>query len=105
MHIAGLNTASFAGHGDWRLPNVKELQSIVNYQNGFPSVSAAFNTGCVASCTVLTSSCTYPANYWSSSTIAPSPTRAWYVRFEWGDVFFDADKSINLWVRAVRGGL
>jgi hypothetical protein len=95
----------FAGHRDWRLPNVKELQSIVNYQNSFPSVSAAFNTGCAASCTVLTCSCTYPANYWSSTTIAAVPGRAWYVRFEWGDIFFDGDKSINLWARGVRGGL
>src|SRR5262249_5481923 len=53
VHIAGLNAgAGFAGHTDWRLPNVKELQSIVNYQNVNPAVSAAFNTGCAASCTV-----------------------------------------------------
>jgi hypothetical protein len=42
--ITALNTAPcFAGHCDWRLPNVKELQSIVNYQNVSPAVSAAFN--------------------------------------------------------------
>ena len=29
----------FARRQDWRLPNVKELQSIVSYQNGNPAVS------------------------------------------------------------------
>ena len=59
MHVAGLNTAPcFAGFCDWRLPNVKELQSIVNYQNFSPAVSPAFNTNCGEGDTVLTGSCT-----------------------------------------------
>src|SRR5206468_11819693 len=31
-HVATLNGMSFAGHTDWRLPNVRELQAIVDYQ-------------------------------------------------------------------------
>src|SRR5207249_296419 len=29
--IANLNAAAFAGHTDWRLPNVRELESITDY--------------------------------------------------------------------------
>src|SRR5262249_43617125 len=108
VHIAGLNAgAGFAGHTDWRLPNVKELQSIVNYQNVNPTVSPAFNTGCVASCTVLTCSCTAAGItplYWSSTSFAVSPAAfAWSMDFSTGIVFQNG-KSDTFHVRAVRGG-
>jgi hypothetical protein len=103
VHVAGLNAAAFAGHTDWRVPNVKELQSIVNYENSNPSVSPAFNTGCVASCTVATCSCTAAGFYWSSSTFAFVPTEAWVVGFFIGQVTTDS-KNGTLFVRAVRGG-
>lgn len=45
--VAGLNSATFAGYSDWRLPNVNELQSLNNYGAVGPSVHAAFNTTCV----------------------------------------------------------
>ena len=102
VHIVGLNAGGgFAGHTDWRLPNVKELQSIVNYENLNPTVSPAFNTGCAASCTVLTCSCTAASFYWSSSTYAVAPSNAWFVGFNIGYVF-SLDKSNSLLVRAVR---
>ena len=104
VHIAGLNAGGgFAGHIDWRLPNVKELQSIVNYENASPSVSSAFNTSCSATCTVLTCSCTAASGYWSSSTAAGLPS-AWFVNFTGGEVA-EFGKSAFLPVRAVRGGL
>jgi hypothetical protein len=96
----------FANHTDWRIPNVKELQSIVNYEvTPSPAVSSAFNTGCVAACSVTTCSCTGTGFvYWSSSTYANGPTNAWTVDFDFGDVNPVA-KSDFRFVRAVRGGL
>ena len=75
VHIAALNAANFAGQDDWRLPNVRELQSIANYENFNPSVSSEFNTACTpGAATVLTGSCTTSAQYWASTTSARAPT-------------------------------
>jgi hypothetical protein len=104
VHVATLNGgAGFADHKDWRVPNVKELQSIVNYQNVYPAVSPAFNTGCAPGCTVLTCSCTVSGYYWSASTYANSPDGAWGVLFGGGGV--DAYGKSGYYVRAVRAGL
>ncbi len=102
-HAATLNTMSFAGHTDWRVPNVRELQSIANYQNFNPAVSPAFNTSCTASCTVLTCSCTASSSYWSSSSYAGNPALAWFVGSARGNVDVDFTSRFGA-VRGVRGG-
>ena len=94
----------FAGYRDWRVPNVKELQSIVDYERFSLSIDPVFNSGCVPDCTVLTCSCTTSSDYWSSTSRASSPTFAWGVSFSGGDVDFNP-KGGNSFVRAVRGGL
>ncbi len=108
VKIAALNSPPcFARHCDWRLPNVKELMSIVNYENDSPAVSEAFDNGdCgVAACSVLTCSCTGVASsYWSSSTSAVTPSSAWIVDFGSGFVGNVVKNSIFFSVRAVRGG-
>jgi len=95
----------FGGHTDWRLPNVKELQSIVNYEVPYPgpAVSPAFDTDCTPGCSASNCSCT-AIDSWSSTTYAESPAGAWLVYFFNGDVSFSAKRTLMA-VRAVRGGL
>jgi hypothetical protein len=108
--LAGLNAGvGFAGHMDWRIPNMRELQSIIDYEVLNPTVNAAFNTNCSAGCTVNgiggpMCSCTPPSSYWSSTTYRPGPSNAWGMDFSNGGVKF-SDKSDGYYVRAVRGGL
>src|SRR5439155_8249501 len=83
-HIAALNAESFGGHGDWRLPNVRELQSIADYGHFGPAVSSAFNSACVSGATVLTGSCTAAVQYWASTSSASNPTFGWAVIFSDG---------------------
>jgi Protein of unknown function (DUF1566) len=120
--VAQLNTAPcFAQHCDWRIPNVKELQSIVDYETYLPPVDAAFNNNCSSGCTVdganntIECSCTQSAGpsqgyYWSGSSYAPSPivqppgsVLAWGVLFGDGDVL-SAGKTDHDYIRAVRCG-
>src|SRR5438034_3968928 len=103
-HVATLNRTNFARHNDWRLPNVRELLSIVTYQNLLPTVSPAFNTNCTSGCTVLTCSCTTSSSgYWSSATAPSNPSTAGVLDTGGGGVCLDS-KSVLDNVRGVRGG-
>jgi hypothetical protein len=102
--VASLNANNHGGHDDWRVSNVRELHSIVNYENPLPAVSDAFNTGCVGACVVADCSCTAMTRYWSSTSNASLPDDAWDVSFSLGNVN-SGTKISDFHVRAVRGGL
>jgi hypothetical protein len=64
------NAANYLGRNDWRMPNVKELQSLVNYSNapdfnGLPAIDTTYFT-----CTSITNEAGQPdfPYYWTSST-------------------------------------
>jgi hypothetical protein len=82
----------FAGHDDWRLPNVRELLSIVDYGCYGPAMDPAFSAE---------SSWSSPW-YWSSSSYVEFPDHAWLVYFDLGNVS-NISKSNAYYVRAVRG--
>jgi Protein of unknown function (DUF1566)/Dockerin type I domain len=106
-HVAALNSTSFAGHSDWRLPNVRELQSILDYHTFNPAVSSAFNVSCSPGCHSTTCSCTVAGNYWSSTSSVSGPSSAWFVGFLYANVDafgMSGGKSGTAFVRAVRGG-
>ena len=92
VFLATLNTEPcFAGHCDWRIPNAKELQSLVDYSAAFPSISEDFPGE------------TAPEFYWTSTTFGEFPLGAFFVGFNAGDVFL-ASKQSSFRIRAVRGG-
>jgi hypothetical protein len=105
VKVAALNAgAGFANHTDWRLPNRRELESLVNLEGPVPTVSAPFDTGCVPGCALTACSCTAVDGYWSSTTYVATPTQAWRIGFFDGSVYA-GNKVALTQVRAVRGGL
>jgi hypothetical protein len=79
----GLN---FAGHRDWRLPNAKELQSLVDYTRSpatthSPAISAIFNSTPI----IAENGASDFGFYWASTThassVPPSGAEAVYVAF------------------------
>jgi len=94
------------GFNDWRIPNVKELESIVDYGTSSPPlVDPAFNNGPgIGPCTVAECSLTASNFYWSSTTNEASPTSAREVNFTFGVTTFFTKTGAGDSVRAVRGG-
>jgi len=82
---------TFATYSDWRLPNVKELQSIVDYGEYDPSINTTYFPN------------TYPGYYWSATTYVGDTSYAWDVHFGVGSVGYNA-KTSYIYVRCVREG-
>ena len=102
IFLATLNGGSgFAGHTDWRVPNVVELHSLTNYGAVSPATFSAFNTICAQMCTVTTCNCTQSVHYWTSTTYQNGLTLAWSVYFGDGDTT-GIYKTNDNFVRAVR---
>jgi len=88
--------------GQWRLPNVRELQSLVDYAYSDPAISNSAGTGQGSSGDPFDDLASN--TYWSSTTSAGYSGFAWYVDFGNGYVFFYHKTGGYLYVLAVRGG-
>jgi hypothetical protein len=89
--LAYCENLSLKSKTDWRLPNIRELKSIVDDKRYYPTIDPAFSSR---------SSC-----YWSATTVADFPTAsAWTVHFGNGDDIWYV-KTNAYHVQCVRGGL
>jgi formylglycine-generating enzyme required for sulfatase activity len=82
---------TLAGKTDWRLPNVKELQSLNDVKLMKPSFDKTYFPN------------TASGNYWSSTSMINQVTKAWDINIDYGIVSYN-EKTVKENVLLVRGG-
>jgi formylglycine-generating enzyme required for sulfatase activity len=87
--LAYCENLGLGGYTDWRLPNIKELRSIVDNTTFAPAIAESVFLNSKS------------ADYWSSTTSVEYPDDAWGVYFYGGSVE-EFWKDGNIYTRCVR---
>ena len=89
--LAYSKTVSLGGRYDWRLPNIKELQSLNDPSLFKPSFNKTYFPESLS------------GNYWSSTSMQNNTVQAWDINIDYGIVSYN-DKTLKDNVLLVRGG-
>ena len=89
--ISYCENLALGGNDGWRLPNIKELDSLVDINRHSPAIDTGYFPDTASS------------RYWSSTTLPGSTSYAWHV-YLYYSAGANYGKSISHDVRAVRGG-
>jgi hypothetical protein len=104
------NLAAVPGYSDWRLPNTREILSLVNYEYvnpiDRPALSNAAGTAIWTNNDPFTIPLPTELRHWTSTTHATDPTKAWQLIGYLGNLFARSKTDVlnpaHVW--AVRGG-
>jgi hypothetical protein len=89
--IAEMNRRKWSGFDDWRLPNRRELRSLMSYQTKNPSLPEKHPFTNI-----------FLGWYWTSTTAAIHPAYAWWIHLEGARMFYGR-KEQNSLLWPVRG--
>ena len=84
-----LNSQTFGGYSDWRIPTPLELQTILSYNKWNPAIDEVYFPNCLL-------------DYWSSATALPFVHLAYPVSFDTGSMY-SLNKYFENSLRAARG--
>ncbi len=86
-----MNQQRALGHDDWRIPNRRELRSLLSYQTRRPALPKGHPFSDL-----------FLGWYWTSTSMAANPAYAWYVQIEGARTFF-GQKTRHYLAWPVRG--
>ncbi len=86
-YVAGMNRERTFGYSDWRLPNRRELRSLMNHQTRKPALPEGHPFTNI-----------FLGWYWTSTTAAINTAYAWYIHMEGARMFYGhKEQSFLIW--------